>query len=185
MASTRLLLIVVFALIASCGEKVPDVPPMRESVAIEYVSAEEAIVRQAPEARATEIARIRNGEPVSVLAYQGTWAEVRTGTGSGWVERSELAAQVKEAKLESTRDTPRFRRAPMPVTSAGNVSGEITLEAAVNTDGQVVSIKTLSNTTGSPDLEARNVAEFRKASFYPMVVYGKKKPFIYYHRVSY
>lgn len=182
----RLLLasLVLFASV-SCSEKVPDVPPMRETAAIEYVSAEQAIVRQSPDAGAAEVAKISNGEPVSVLAYQGTWAEVRTGTGTGWVERTQLGAVLQDAKLESTKDTPRFRRTPMPVTSPGNIKGEIILEAAVNTDGQVVSIKTLTNSTGSAELEARNTTEFRKASFYPMVVHGKRKPFLYYQRVEY
>jgi len=173
------------SLSVACSEKVPDVPPMRETAAIEYVRAEKAVVRQSPEATAAEVARINNGEPVSVLAYQGTWAEVRTGTGSGWVERSQLGTVLQDAKLESTKDTPRFRRTPMPVTSPGNINGEIILEAAVNTDGQVVSVKTLTNSTGSAELEARTISEFRKASFYPMVVHGKRKPFLYYQRVEY
>jgi uncharacterized protein YgiM (DUF1202 family) len=173
------------ALTIACREEVPDVPPMREAVAIEYVAVDETIVRQAPNESAPELLRIRNSEPVSVLAYQDPWAEVRTGTGSGWVKRSDLASEKKSATLESTRDNPRFRRAPMPVSSPGNIDGEIVLEANVNDQGQITSIKTISNTTGSAELEARNTSEFRKASFYPMVVYGKKKPFIYYHRIEY
>jgi len=176
--------LILFATV-SCREELPDVPPMRETTAIEYVRAEQAIVHQKPETGAAEVARISNGEPVSVLAYQGKWAEVRTGTGSGWVERTQLSAVMQDAKLESTKDTPRFRRTPLPVTSPGNINGEIVLEAAVNTDGQVVSIKTLTNSTGSAELEARNITEFRKASFYPMVVNGKRKPFLYYQRVEY
>lgn len=172
-------------LLIGCSEEVPDVPPMRETVAIEYVSAEAAVVRKSPQPTAPEVARISNAEPVSVLAYGGTWAEVRTGTGTGWVERAQLAPKVEVAKLESTRDKPRFRQPPMPVTSPGPVSGEIVLEAQVNSEGQVVSVRTLSNTTGSTELEERNTAEFRKSSFYPMMVNGKKKPFFYYHRVSY
>lgn len=172
-------------LAVACREEVPDVPPMREAVAIEYVAVDEAIVRETPSDTAAELLRIRNSEPVSILAYQDPWAEVRTGSGTGWLKRTDLAPEKKSATLESTRDKPRFRRAPMPVSSPGNIDGEIVLEANVNDQGQITSVKTISNTTGSAELEARNTSEFRKASFYPMVVYGKRQPFIYYHRIEY
>jgi len=73
---------------------------------------------------------------------------------------------------------------PMPV-SAPSAHGEIYIEADVNTSGEVTSLRVLTNTTGSPDLAAANVAALRTARFYPIVQKGERKAFKYYHRVTY
>jgi outer membrane biosynthesis protein TonB len=63
--------------------------------------------------------------------------------------------------------------------------GEIVLEAAVNTDGDVTSVRTLTNTTGSMGLEAKNRAELEGTKFYPIVQKGQRVPFTYEYRVHY
>jgi hypothetical protein len=72
----------------------------------------------------------------------------------------------------------------MPV-SAPSAHGEIYLEADVNSDGEVLSVKTLSNTTGSEALVSQNAAALRSSKFYPIVQKGERKPFKYYHKVTY
>ena len=72
----------------------------------------------------------------------------------------------------------------MPV-SAPAAKGEIYIEADVNTDGDVVATRIITNTTGSEALAAQNAAALRQAKFYPIVQSGERKPFKYYHRVSY
>ena len=49
----------------------------------------------------------------------------------------------------------------------------------------LTSVKTLSNTTGSGGLEARNRAELQAATFEPIVQKGKRIPFVYEYRVHY
>jgi len=55
----------------------------------------------------------------------------------------------------------------------------------VNTDGDVVSVKVIDNTTGNPGLAAQNAASLQAAKFYPIVKNSERKPFKYYHRVTY
>ena len=73
---------------------------------------------------------------------------------------------------------------PMPV-SAPSARGEIYLEADVNSDGDVVTVRTISNTTGSAALEAQNTNALKSAKFYPIMQNNQRVKFKYYHRVTY
>ena len=127
--------------------------------------------------------RFTRGESVSVLSKKGAWAEVRTATGSGWARADGLAGHV-DASREDDNLTPRFVKAPQPVTQP-SAHGEIVIEASVNTDGDVTSIRTVNNTTGSYELAAKNSAALQGAKFQPIVQHGKRREFIYEYRVHY
>jgi hypothetical protein len=164
---------------------VTDTTPMdtREPVSIQYVGAPELPVREKPEDAAPIIATYQNGEAVSVLADQGAWVEVRTGDRVGWARAADLTtAQGKTQEEENP--TPKFRVMPMPV-SAPSARGEIYLEANVNSDGEVISVRTISNTTGSLALESQNTTALKVAKFYPIIQKNQRTPFKYYHRVTY
>ena len=79
---------------------------------------------------------------------------------------------------------PKFRVMPMPV-SAPSARGEIYIEADVNTDGDVVSTRMITNTTGSALLASQNEAALKSARFHPIIVKGERQKFKYYHRVTY
>ncbi len=163
-------------------------PAAREPIAIRYVIADELPIRKAKDETSPAIATFQIGAPVSILADDGAWSEVRiTFDTSGWALRAHLADSPPGniAASGGGSATPRFKVPPTQVFSPGRVSGEIVLEADVNTDGEVTAVRALSNTTGRSDLEAKNVEELRKASFYPLVVGGARKAFIYEHRISY
>lgn len=184
---TRTFLILPLLALA-CGEKAPSVPPAREPVAIRYVAADELPIHQAKDEASPVISTFQIGAPVSVLADQGDWSEVRiTFDSSGWVRRDQLSDTPPGdiAASGGGSSTPRFRVPPAQVFSPGRVSGEIVLEADVNTDGEVTGVRAIANTTGRADLEAKNVEELRKAKFYPLVIGGARKTFIYEHRISY
>ena len=55
----------------------------------------------------------------------------------------------------------------------------------MNSDGEVVSVRTLVNTTGSMALEAQNTASLKAARFFPIVRNNERTRFKYYHRVTY
>jgi TonB family protein len=55
----------------------------------------------------------------------------------------------------------------------------------VNSDGDVIDVKVVQNTTGSRSLEAMNVAALRRARFVPIVRHGRRTPFVYDYHVSY
>ena len=155
----------------------------REPVAIQYVGAPEMAVREQANDTARIMATYQNGEAISVLADKGEWVEVRIGGSSGWARSADLTtAEGKQAAEDNPQ--PKFRIMPMPV-SAPSARGEIYLEADVNSDGEVVSVRTLVNTTGSMALEAQNTASLKAARFFPIVRNNERTKFKYYHRVTY
>ena len=169
----------------ACAEPAEPVTA-RDPVAMRFVAADELEIRESASPSAPVLATFARGESVSVLAEQGEWAEIRIAFDrSGWALRQALSDTPPEEETVEGSSTPRFRVPPSPVFTPGSISGEVVLEATVNTNGEVTDVKTIRNTTGRADLEAKNIAELRRASFYPMVVDGRRRTFIYEHRVTY
>lgn len=119
---------------------------------------------------------------MSILEKRGDWVQIRVGTRVGWARSAGLGSAA-EAKLQTENPTARFR-SPAPTVPAVSAKGDIYMEADVNTDGDVVAVKILVNTTGNDNLAALNADALRQAKFYPIVLKGTPKPFKYYHRVS-
>jgi outer membrane biosynthesis protein TonB len=183
----RLAVLPLLFVLAACSQEPAAVATetidTREPVEILFVTAPEAPVHAKPDQAAAVVSTYQNGESVSVLAKQADWSEIRTGAGSGWVRAEYLGTQQEKEEAEENPQ-PKFLVMPLPVTAPG-AHGEIYLEADVNTDGDVLSIRTITNTTGSPALAAQNTQALRTAKFYPIVLKGERKPFKYYHRVTY
>ncbi len=180
--------ILCFALLftlSACSKSEP-LPLQEDRTAIEfrYVGPDRAQVRAQPNRSAPVVATFQRGESVSVLAKSGTWAEVRVAGGSGWMPLSETVTTVQQKQIEADNTSPQFTRPPNAVADL-QLRGELVLEADVNTDGDVVSVRVLSNTTGSEGLAFKNVEELRKAKFTPVVRRGRRERFIYEHRVTY
>jgi uncharacterized protein YgiM (DUF1202 family) len=174
-------------LLAACRSEpaVTNAPPIdtREPLSIRYVGAPELVVREQPSADAAELATYQNGEAISVLAEKGEWVEVRTGERAGWALAGELT-DAKGAAEQEDNPQVKFRVIPMPI-SAPSAKGEIYLEADVNSEGEVISVRTIANTTGSQALVSQNTDSLKAARFYPIVQNGERRPFKYYHRVTY
>ncbi|HYI10846.1 MAG TPA: SH3 domain-containing protein [Thermoanaerobaculia bacterium] len=176
----------VLLLLAACTKEQPvstGTMDMREPVAIRYVGAPELPVRAEANEQAEVLATYQNGEAISILSDKGEWVEVRTGDRAGWARAADLTT-AEGKKAEEDNPTPKFRVMPLPV-SAPSARGEIYLEADVNSEGEVLSIRTITNTTGSEALAIQNTNALRRARFFPIVQDGQKKPFKYYHRVTY
>ena len=169
----------------ACGKPPEEVvPPPRETIAVKYVATPELKVLAGPEESAEVLSVRRTGEAVSIYAEEGEWTEIQMGLGdSGWVSTSALADSKEE--VETSVGKPRFRVPATPIFSPANIHGEIVLEASVNTDGKVVEIRTIANTTGSAALEAQNRKSLGNAVFYPLFQNGRAMPFVYEHRVTY
>lgn len=181
---TRLLLILAIVIAAACDNETVPVKTERNPIAIQYVRANELQVHKRPSDDSPVVTEYANGESVSVLSRRKKWSEIRTPDGSGWVHGDDLSSAVDAKKAEADNLTPRFRVTPEPVSQPG-AFGEIVLVADVNSDGEVTSVTTQSNTTGSKDLELKNTASLRRARFYPIVRHGQRTPFTYEHRVHY
>src|ERR1051325_9690231 len=145
----------------------------RQPIGVWYVGAPELEVRAKAADDAPVVTKYLSGESVSVLARSGEWAEVRTAMGSGWVRFSDLTT-AEAAQKEEDNPTPRFRKAPNPVT-APSARGEIFIEADVNTDGEVTNARIIVNSTGNADLAQKNAAALQQAKFYPIVIKGQRK----------
>jgi uncharacterized protein YgiM (DUF1202 family) len=156
----------------------------RMPLSVEYVRGATLKIHAKPADAAPVITTYQHGESVSVLSQHGSWAEVRTGSSSGWVHASELANAAEATQAEADNVKPHFTHTPEPVTQPG-ARGELDFEADVNTDGVVTSVRTIRNTTGSQSLEQRNIASLQRAVFTPVVRHGKREPFVYEHRVHY
>lgn len=173
--------------LAACGSEpaATNTAPLdtRMPIEVRYVGAPELVVREQPNDSAPELATYQNGEAVSILTVKGEWVEVRSGEGSGWARSADLTdAAGQEAQEDNPQ--PKFRVVPMPISAPG-ASGEIYLEADVNSDGEVTSVRTITNTTGSEALALQNTEALKSARFYPIVQDGERRPFKYYHRVTY
>ncbi len=181
----RIALLVLLA--AACKQEttVTDTTPIdtREAIAIRYVGAPELQVRAQPNDAAPVLVTYQNGESISVLAEKGEWVEVRSGDGSGWARAADLTDAAGREQAEENPQ-PKFRVMPMPV-SAPSARGEIYLEADVSSDGDVISVRTISNTTGSAALEAQNTAALKTAKFFPIMQNNQRVKFKYYHKVTY
>ena len=180
----RIAILATLLLAPACKQEQVIVPmDTREPIGIWYVGSPELNVREQPNDAAPVMATYSNGEAMSVLSQKGEWAEVRTGDRVGWAKMAELTTAA--AKTESEENpTPKFRVMPLPV-SAPSATGEIYIEADVNTDGDVVNTRLLSNTTGSEALAHQNVSALKMAKFYPIIIKGERQVFKYYHRVTY
>lgn len=156
----------------------------REPIGVLFVALPEIDVRAAPEESAEIVSVRRAGEAVSILAENDLWVEVRLGTGdTGWMLKENLTPNRNDTV--STASTVRFLRKPSPVFSTSKVSGLIMLECQVSRTGEVTSVRTMINTTGSADLEERNHNEIKRARFAPMMVGGQARAFVYEQRIEY
>ena len=165
--------------VASDTQPVP--PADRLAIAVEYVGIPQMTVYERPALDGRVVAQYGLSEAISVLELKGEWKMIRTSEGTGWVLGKDLLTGEQMDGVDLT--TPRFYVAPEPIESRAR--GEIELHAKVNTDGAVVEVKTMKNTTGSQALADQNVEALKKALFYPMVDNGTRKTFIYEHHVYY
>jgi TonB family protein len=174
-----------FLILAACSKDGAEVAqPQRTAIEFRYVGPAKVSVRSQPSSSAPEIAAFERGESVSILAKSGSWAEVRVADGSGWIPVGDLVTTVQQEKIEADNTTPHFITPPPAVTDLG-VHGEIVLEANVNSDGDVTSVRVIRNSTGSPGLAFKNSEALKRAKFTPVVRGGRHESFIYEHRVSY
>jgi hypothetical protein len=182
--------LILLAVFASCTQKPAPVasentasvdPADRYAIGVEYVAVPKASVYARPAVDAPVIDSYGLTEAVSILEKKGEWTLVRTFSGAGWVKATDLVDGKTAETMDTT--TPRFFVQPKEIPFRAR--GELWLQAKVNTDGDVVEVKTIKNTTGSQALETANLEALKESKFYPMIEKGQHKTFIYEHRVYY
>jgi hypothetical protein len=156
-------------------------PDEQPAIAVEYVAVPSMTVYAKPQVDAEVKGSYGLTEAISILDKKNGWCKIRTFEGIGWVQQKDLMTGDQAAKVDTA--TPRFYTPPSPVEFRGR--GELSYQAKVNTDGIVVEVKTIQNTTGSNDIAEKNAAALSAATFYPMIEKGARKTFIYEHHVYY
>lgn len=174
----------ICVLVTCCSrEAVPPPTDTREPIDIAYVTGGGLRVHAQPNDASPLIVTYENGESVSIMSKKNDWVEVRVGDRTGWAHSSELGTGA-QAKEQSDNPAPRFLKFPSPVSSPSS-HGELYFEADVNTDGDVTAVRVISNSTGSDALATQNAAALQAAKFVPIVKNGSRRPFKYYHHVTY
>ncbi|HEX2833419.1 MAG TPA: SH3 domain-containing protein [Thermoanaerobaculia bacterium] len=156
-------------------------PDEQPAIAVEYVAVPSMNVYAKPSLDAQITGTYGLTEAISVLDRKNGWCRIRTFDGIGWVQQKDLMNAQTADSLDTA--TPRFYVAPAAIAFRGR--GEIVFQAKVNTDGAVVEVKTMKNTTGSADVAQKNADALSAAKFYPMIDKGARKTFIYEHAVYY
>ncbi len=163
------------------NEKTVMAPDEQPAIAVEYVAVPSMSVYAKPALDAQVTGSYGLTEAISILDRRDGWCKIRTFEGIGWVQQKDLMSGTSAATFDTT--TPRFYVAPTAVEFRGR--GEIWYQAKVNTDGAVVEVKTVKNTTGSNTVAQANADALALAKFYPMIDKGARKTFIYEYKVYY
>lgn len=186
---SALLLVFLLMLLPACSRNVAVVAPpetnMNNEKAIEiaYVGAPIVVIHQFPSDSSPEITTFRYTETVSVLAQKNDWVKVRTILGNGWMKRADLIdAKTVDEILKNP--SPRFVTQPQPIPDS-RARGEIAYMARVNTDGEVIDVQMMRNSTGNKALGEANSVALKTARFYPMLQKGQRVVFSYEHHVYY
>lgn len=186
----RLLILATLLVLAGCARKgtpvaSPEAVPahLREAIAIEYAGVPTLTVHAEPNDASAVVGSFGYTETVSVLERKGEWVLIRTLDGSGWARREELIS-AGEAERVLKDPTPRFLTRPVEIPNP-RARGRVLLEAKVNTDGQIVDIRIVENTTRSLPLAEANAAALKTATFYPLIQKGQRVTFTYRYVVDY
>lgn len=174
--------VALFFLLAACDQT--KLATVRNASEFRFVGPATMAVHAQPNGSSPVVVTYRRGETVSVFAVKGEWAEVRAGEGTGWARTSDLVTTQQQEKREADNVMPRFVVPPSPIADL-STRGEIVVEADVNTSGEVVNVRVIRNTTGSPGLAYKNAESLRSAKFAPIIRNGNRENFIYEYRVSY
>jgi len=179
--------LVAFVLVfVACTSRPPAAPPAdapQMSIDVKYVGVPVMNVYSDPSDAATVITTYGYTETVSILARKGVWVEVRTVDGSGWAHAADFIGAADVEAILAT-PTPRFATPPVAIPQP-RARGEIALKAKVNTDGDVIDVSLLRDTTGNKKLVEANTAALHQAKFYPVVQKGQRLTFTYEYDVTY
>ncbi len=148
------------------------------------VTASTLNVREEPKSNATVIKQVKRGDLLSLIATDGGWSRVKLATGEvGWV----FSQYLSSGKPRSRRGCPPdsdfgFVKAPLAAFSEGGPHGLVVVDATVNTAGDVIATKVISNTTGEEAIGKMAEREIRAAKFIPPYRDCVPKTFIFTYK---
>jgi TonB family protein len=189
-------LLLVCLVLAACSTPPPpapapqpaETPGEEKSIGSVRVTANTLNVRREAAASSEVIAQVRKGERLTLLAAGDAWDRIRLGNGAiGFVAVEHVIREgAPRARRGCAPDADfQFVKMPVPDLRESSAHGMVTVEANVDTRGNVASTKIVSNTTGDDSLAARAEREIREARFSPPIRNCVAKAFIFTYKRSF
>jgi hypothetical protein len=195
-------------LIAACASAppAPAPPPPTPAPAVVSKPVEEAVigaarvvtntlnVRSAPSLEGEILTQIKKNDRLAILQPGDDWIRIRLADGTvGWVSRAliaidgqPIARAAKPRKSGCPVDSDfHFAKTPTPAFSDSSRHGLVVVEAYVNTKGDVVSTKLVSNGTGDESLAFLAQREMKESKFVAPVRNCMAREFIFTYRRSF
>ena len=152
---------------------VPAPQPKEEAViGTAHVTTQTLNVRSAPSLDGEIVTHVKKGDKVSMLESGENWIRVRIDDGTiGWVSRPLVAIDGQKAvKVAKKNSCPadsdfQFANGPKPSFSENGAHGIVVIDVNVNTKGDVMSTKVLSNSTGDEALAFLAEREMKATKF--------------------
>jgi TonB family protein len=189
----RLLFIVL--LLAACSTPPPpaaspspqaEVPGVEKAIGTVRVTATALNVRREASASSEVVAQVRKGERLALLTSGDQFHRVRLGNGAiGFVSVDHVIREGTARRGCAADADFQFVKTPTPDLREGAAHGIVTVDANVDTRGNVTSTKIVGNTTGDDSLGALAEREIRGAKFSPPIRNCVAKAFIFTYKRSF
>lgn len=173
-------------------EVAPAPPPVEEKVVgTATVNASALNVRAEAATEAAVVLQLKRGQKVSVLAPGESWTKVRLASGeTGYVATRFLKREGERASKttsKSKRSCPAdsdfaFVTTPTLSFSDSGAHGMVVVDATVDTKGDVIETKLISNSTGDESLAFLTQREIKAAKFSPPIRDCAARKFIFTYR---
>jgi len=168
----------------------PQAPSGEKQIGTVRITATLLNVRREASSSSDIVTQVRKGERLPLLASStDDWYRVRLGSGViGFISAQHAIREGAPARAR--RGCPAdadyaFVKTPIPAFSDSSAHGIVTVEANVDTKGNVTSTKIVGNTTGDDALSTLAEHEIRSATFSPPVRNCVPKPFIFTYKRSF
>jgi len=174
-------------------------PAVENAIGAARVVANTLNVRSGPSLEGEILRQVKKGDRLSVLQNGDDWLRIRLDDGTvGWVSRALISVDGQPATKKAAAAKPRrsgcppdsdFTFAKTPTPSFSEVAeakhGLVVVEAYVNTKGDVVSTKVVSNSTGDESLAFLAQREMKQSKFVAPIRNCVPREFIFTYRRSF
>ena len=187
--------LVIVLLLAACSTSPPpapspspqaEVPGAEKAIGTVRVTATTLNVRREASASSEVVAQVRKGERLALLTSGDQWHRVRLGNGAiGFVSVDHVIREGTARRGCAPDADFQFVKTPTPDLREGAAHGIVTVDANVDTRGNVTSTRIVGNTTGDDSLGALAEREIRGAKFSPPIRNCVAKAFIFTYKRSF
>jgi SH3 domain-containing protein len=189
--------VVVTVILAACAAPPPpapspqptetQLPAVKKAIGTVRVTATTLNVRREAAASAEVIGQVRKGERLALLSAGDQWDRVQLANGAiGFVSVDHVLREGRGRRGCPADADFQFAKTPTPSFSDnGSAHGIVTVDATVDTHGNVTATKIVTNTTGDQSLGVLAEREIRDAKFSPPIRNCVAKAFIFTYKRSF